>query len=83
MKDEKDDTATSGILGLGGSPVPKAPGDPTTEHDAESVAQRRARMRQGEAEDQAERKEESATEHSGATGIDMGAGGHGTDVKRD
>jgi hypothetical protein len=78
MKDEKDDTATSGILGLGGSPVPKSPGDPTTEYDGESVAQRRARMRQGEAEDQAERE---VDDHHGATGIDMGAGGHGTDVK--
>jgi hypothetical protein len=79
MKDEKDDTATSGILGLGGSPVPKEPGDPTTEYDAESVAQRRARLRLGEEEDQADAE---VDDHHGATGIDMGAGGHGTDLNR-
>ena len=73
-----DDKITSGILGLGGGPVPKAPGDPTTEYDAESVAQRRARMHQGEAEALADTTEE---QHHGATGIDMGAGGHGTDIK--
>ena len=73
-----DDKITSGILGLGNSPVPKEPGDPTTEHDPESVAQRRARMREGEAADQAS----DANEHGhGATGIDMGAGGEGTDIK--
>jgi hypothetical protein len=73
-----DDKITSGILGLGNSPVPKEPGDPTTEYDAEAVAQRRARMRQGEAEDQTS----ETNEHGhGATGIDMGAGGEGTDIK--
>ena len=74
-----DDRITSGILGLGGAPVPKEPGDPTTEYDAEAVAQRRARMHEGEAEAEADREE---TDHqgSGATGIDMGAGGHGTDL---
>ena len=76
MKD--DDKITSGILGLGGAPVPKEPGDPTTEYDAESVAQRRARLHQGEAEALAE--EETDQQGSGATGIDMGAGGHGTDL---
>jgi len=79
MKD--DDKITSGILGLGGIPVPKAPGDPSTEHDAESVAQRRARMHQGEAEAAAEADARDGNDqHAGATGIDMGAGGHGTDV---
>lgn len=79
MKD--DDKITSGILGLGGAPVPKEPGDPSTEHDAEAVAQRRARMHEGEAEDAAaaDARDES-DQHAGATGIDMGAGGHGTDV---
>jgi hypothetical protein len=73
-----DDKITDGILGLGGHPVPKAPGDPTTEHDPESVAQRRARMREGEAEDRADETNEQT---HGATGIDMGAGGQGTDIK--
>jgi len=73
----KDDKITSGILGLGGAAVPKEPGDPTTEFDAESVAQRRARMHQGEAED-AERDDDQSG--PGATGIDMGSGGDGTDL---
>jgi hypothetical protein len=77
MKD--DDKITSGILGLGGAAVPKAPGDPTTEYDAEAVAQRRARMHQGEAEAE-EAREDTDEQGSGATGIDMGSGGHGTDV---
>lgn len=82
MADDKDDdTINSGILGLGRAPVPKAPGDPTTEHDDESVAQRRARMHQGEAEAEADRREETPTRGPGATGIDMGAGGEGTGVK--
>jgi hypothetical protein len=76
MDDEKDDKITSGILGLGGAPVPKEPGDPSTEHDPESVAQRRARMRQGEADEAGE----PDTGGPGAVGIDMGAGGEGTQV---
>lgn len=78
MQDEKDDKVTSGILGLGGTRVPKSPEDPTTEYDAESVAQRRARMHEGEADDQADRTD--VDDQHGATGIDMGAGGHGTDL---
>lgn len=73
-----DDKIKDGILGITGTPVPKEPGDPTTEHDPESVAQRRARMRQGEAEDLAEEPNE---QRKGATGIDMGAGGQGTGIK--
>ena len=73
-----DDKIKDGILGLGGSPVPKEPGDPTAANDPESVARRRARMRQGEAEDQAE---ETNEQRKGATGIDMGAGGQDTGIK--
>ena len=73
-----DDKITSGILGLGGAPVPKSPDDPTTENDADSIARRRARMREG-AEEPATPKEPD-TQRSGATGIDMGAGGQGTDL---
>ena len=76
--DVADTPAREGdVLGLGGTAVPKAPGDPTTEYDADSVAQRRARARAGEAEDAAAPAD---TDSAGATGIDMGAGGHGTDV---
>ena len=72
-----DDKITSGILGLGGAPVPKDADDPTTAHDADSIAQRRARMREGEEEDRATEAERTGP---GATGIDMGAGGEGTDI---
>lgn len=73
--DSDDPTARDGdVLGLGGAPVPKAPGDPTTEYDEQSVAQRRNRALGEE-----EVRRPSDDQH-GATGIDMGSGGHGTDV---
>ena len=70
-------TREGDILGLGGSPVPKAPGDPTTEYDEESVRQRRERAL---GEDEVERQPD---DQHGATGIDMGGAGHGTDVSGD
>jgi hypothetical protein len=76
--DEDETPAREGdVLGLGGAAVPKAPGDPTTAHDPHSVAQRRARAREGEVEGTTARAD---TDKRGATGIDMGAGGQGTDV---
>ena len=73
---EKDEPVRSGdVLGLGGAEVPKAPGDPTTAYDPESVAQRRGRTLEDE---EAARTEEPDRQRSGATGIDMGAGGQGT-----
>lgn len=78
MADDTNDKITSGILGLGGAPVPKEPGDPTTEHDPDSEARRRARMR-GETEDHLQ-TEDPDRQRSGATGIDMGSGGQGTHV---
>ena len=74
---DTNDKITNGILGLGGAPVPKEPSDPTTENDPESVARRRERMREGLEEHAAT---ETANDHTGATGIDMGAGGQGTDL---
>lgn len=66
------------ILGLGGAAVPKSSVDPSTEYDEESIDQRHVRSR-GEDE---ERREDTAFKHgAGATGIDMGAGGTGTDVE--
>jgi hypothetical protein len=65
------------VLGLGGSPVPKMPGDPSASSDPESARRRRERMREDE---QPLSQEEGEHQHSGATGIDMGAGGQGTDV---
>jgi hypothetical protein len=81
MAREKDDPIDSGVLGLGGAPVPKAPGDPVAEDTDEARAQRRARMRQGEAEGSVADKTDDSP-RKGATGIDMGAGGEGTGIKQ-
>ena len=64
------------ILGLGGTEVPKAPGDPSAEHDPSSVAQRRARALGTDEPTPAEDNRQG-----GATGIDMGAGGQGTLIR--
>ena len=69
---ERDD-----ILGLGGSPVPKMPGDPSASNDPESVRRRRERA---SGADDTSVSQESDRQGSGATGIDMGAGGQGTDL---
>jgi hypothetical protein len=65
------------ILGLGGAAVPKSPEDRSASlerdvtHDTESI--------RGDAD---ERGRDTAYRRSpGATGIDMGAGGEGTDVE--
>ena len=76
--DDLDDKVTSGVLGLGRTEVPKAPGDPTTEYDEESIARRRQRMTGATEETVA--PEDGDRQRSGATGIDMGAGGQGTHV---
>ena len=75
--DDDKDVQQSGILGLGGSPVPKGPGDPSASHDEQAVQQRRRRMIEGELADTSA----GADEHDGATGVDMGAGGDGTDLR--
>ena len=66
---------SSDILGLGGSPVPKMPGDPSASDDPESVRRRRERAMESESSSR-----EGGQPHAGATGIDMGAGGQGTDL---
>jgi hypothetical protein len=78
VRDTDDSTSgqSDGILGLGGSAVPKMPGDPSASSDPESV--RRRRERAMEEEDTLSR--DSGGQHSGATGIDMGSGGQGTDI---
>lgn len=66
------------VLGLGRIAVPKSSDDPAAQFDEESTTERHERSR-GEDEDQ--RREDTAYKHgAGATGIDMGAGGTGTDV---
>jgi hypothetical protein len=76
-RNDLDDKVTSGILGLGGTEVPKSPTDPTTEYDEESIAQRRNRMA---ADEETATQEDPDRQRSGATGIDMGSGGQGTHV---
>ena len=76
---EKDDEPVreGDVLGLGGIDVPRTPSDPTTEFDEESRARRRARAM---AEDELNR-DTGSSRTPGATGIDMGSGGSGTDVE--
>jgi len=69
------------VLGLGGSAVPKTPDDPAVSQDPESVRKRRERARAGESEDR--RDDDPFRQSKGATGIDMGAGGSGTDISGD
>ena len=83
--DEKktaDEATRSGdVLGLGGSTVPKMPGDPSASDDPESVRQRRERAL--EDEHTGLRPDDPFKPGHGATGIDMGAGGRGTDISGD
>ena len=65
------------VLGLGHSAVPKSPSDPETEFDEESIARRRARSTGA---DESERTNDMPRS-PGATGIDMGSGGSGTDIE--
>jgi hypothetical protein len=73
--DESSSGHDDGILGLGGSAVPKMPGDPSASSDPASVRRRRERAMEDET-----LSHEGDGQHSGATGIDMGSGGQGTDI---
>jgi len=68
--------AGTGILGLGGAPVPKSPLDPSASDDLDSARRRRERM----LDEERAAAEGVADRHAGAAGIDMGSGGEGTDV---
>ncbi len=87
MKDRHDEDETvdvertGDVLGLGGVVVPKAPGDPSAEHDPESVARRRERALE-DTETLSDNRDDPYKQTPGATGIDMGAGGRGTDINR-
>jgi hypothetical protein len=79
--DEDTEPAREGdVLGLGGASVPKTPGDPHTEYDEHSVAQRRARASRGD--EGLGQRDDDLQRSKGATGIDMGSGGSGTDIER-
>lgn len=75
--DEDEPLREGEVLGLGGSAVPKTPSDPVTEFDEESRARRHARAT---GEDEVGGGT-NLPRSSGATGIDMGAGGSGTDIE--
>jgi len=76
---ESSSVESTEILGLGGAPVPKMPGDPSASNDPESVRRRRERAR--ETEESMTRRDEG--DKHGATGINVGAGGQGTDLSGD
>jgi hypothetical protein len=73
-----DEPRKGDVLGLSGSEVPKTSEDPSTESDSESTTQRPERARVGDMLGLAEQSEE-LTQNAGATGIDKGSGGSGTE----
>jgi hypothetical protein len=76
-----DEPAREGdVLGLGGTAVPKAPGDPAASESPEAQARQRARRREEEAADRADREKDSA-DNFGSASTDMGAGGRGNTIK--
>ena len=77
IRDVDEFEAQGDVLGLSGY-VPKMPGDPSASDHPESVRKRRARAHDSEAEDR--RDDDPYRQSKGATGIDMGAGGSGTDI---
>ena len=71
-------TQDGDVLGLGGTAVPKTPGDPSASNDPAAVRRRRERAMSSDAD--AGSRQDGDQQLSGATGIDMGSGGQGTDV---
>jgi hypothetical protein len=80
ITNDTDETPAGSVLGLSGAPVPKVPGDPSASNDPGSVARRRERAL-GQDEDEPPRRDDPYKPGKGATGIDMGAGGRGTDIE--
>lgn len=78
-REEGEVERTGDILGLGGAAVPKMPGDPTASNDPDSVARRRERAL-GEDDTTVSHHDDPYRQSPGATGIDMGSGGRGTDL---
>jgi hypothetical protein len=79
--DERKDTRTGDVLGLGSSGGTDTVEPPAHASD-EDQQRRRERMSEG-VDDMESRDTESGSLHrgAGATGVDMGAGGEGTDVE--
>ena len=79
-RDHDDEPVRQGdILGLGGAAVPKSSGEPSTSYEKEIT--RNSESTREEDEDMREGDDTAYRRSSGATGIDMGAGGSGTDVE--
>jgi hypothetical protein len=72
----RDNEREGDVLGLGGAPVPKEPGDPSAAYDEESVERRRERMRSDDRESGVSNPMPDTSDAPGS--IDMGSGGEGT-----
>jgi hypothetical protein len=85
-RNEKDDNTLDSPLGIAGSPVtPDAPDHLRAQEDEASIRRRRARAGLGpDADDRTtDGLGDLQKDHKGATGIDMGAGGDDTGIRRD
>lgn len=85
-RDHKDDNTLDSPLGIAGSPVtPDAPEHLKAQDDDASIRRRRARAGLGpDADDRTTNgMGDLQPDHKGATGIDMGAGGDDTGIRRD
>jgi hypothetical protein len=79
-RDHDDEPVRQGdILGLGGTAVPKSSDEPSTSYEKEIT--RNSESIRHQDEDRREADDTAYRRSSGATGIDMGAGGSGTDVE--
>ena len=85
-RDHKDENTLDSPLGIAGSPVtPDAPDHLKAQDDEASIRRRRARAGLGpDADDRTtDGMGDLQRDHKGATGIDMGAGGDDTGIRRD
>jgi hypothetical protein len=85
-RDRKDDNTLDSPLGIAGTPVtPDAPDHLRAQDDEASIRRRRARAGLGpDADDRTtDGLGDLQPDHKGATGIDMGAGGDDTGIRRD
>ena len=85
-RDRKDENTLDSPLGIAGAPVnPDAPEHLKAQDDDASIRRRRARAGLGaDADDRTTNgMGDLQQDHKGATGIDMGAGGDDTGIRRD
>jgi hypothetical protein len=85
-RDHKDENTLDSPLGIAGSPLtPDAPEHLKAQDDEASIRRRRARAGLGpDADDRTtDGMGDLQRDHKGATGIDMGAGGDDTGIRRD